>query len=48
MAKLTIEDLRFMTIGMCLDHIEEYGELINPDSKEKEPKVATQADFDRF
>jgi len=35
-----------MTIGMCLDYIDEYIEMNKPD-KEKSRK-ATQADFDKF
>lgn len=48
LAKLTLEDLQFMTIGMCFDHIAEYAEFVNPESKEKEARVASQADMDRF
>lgn len=48
MAKLTLEDLQFMTIGMCMDHISEYSEMINPKSKEVEVRTADQSDFDSF
>jgi hypothetical protein len=36
-----------MTIGMCLDYIDEYIEMENPKKKKKSRK-ATQADFDAF
>lgn len=44
---LTMDELEIMTIGMCLDYIDEY---IDQQNGEKKPKVrkATQADFDLF
>jgi len=42
-------DLEEMTIGMCLDYIEEYIEMSNPKSKKKvKPRKAKQTDFDSF
>jgi hypothetical protein len=35
-----------MTIGMCLDYMQEYADLENP--KKQKVRKATQADFDRF
>ena len=46
MAKLTIEEMEYMTIGMCLDHIEEYTVFVNP--KMLAPKQATQSDIQRL
>jgi hypothetical protein len=45
--KLSKSDLDCMTIGMCLDYIEEYIELENP-KKKKKPRRAKQSDFDAF
>jgi hypothetical protein len=36
-----------MTIGMCLDYIEEYIEMENP-KKKKRKRKANQSDFDAF
>jgi hypothetical protein len=36
-----------MTIGMCLDYIEEWIEMNNPNKKSK-TKIANQNDFDSF
>jgi hypothetical protein len=44
--KLTNHDLELMTIGMCIDYIEEYIEQSKPAEKRK--RKATQADFDSF
>ncbi|WP_197219470.1 hypothetical protein [Bacillus mycoides] len=44
--KLTKADLEDMTIGMCLDYIDEYLEMQKP-QKEKVRK-ATQEDFNSF
>ena len=38
--------MEFMTIGMCLDHIEEYAVKLNP--KLMAPQQATQADIQRL
>lgn len=44
--KLTNADLEIMTIGMCLDYIEEF---IDQNRTDKEIKrKASQADFDSF
>jgi spore germination protein YaaH len=45
-AKLTHEDMEIMTIGMCLDYIEEYVDMNNP--KKSSNRKATQSDFDSF
>ncbi|ABC61284.1 hypothetical protein [Geobacillus phage GBSV1] len=40
------DDLEEMTIGMCIDYIDEYiREMTNPKERVRE---ATQADFDAF
>jgi hypothetical protein len=44
--KLTLQDLEIMTIGNCLDYIEEFLEQQKP-IKERSRK-ATQTDFDNF
>lgn len=46
LAKLSIDEMEFMTIGMCLDHIEEYAIAMNP--KLAAPKEATQSDIQRL
>jgi len=43
---LSLDDLEEMSIGMCLDFIEEYIEMQKP-SKDKTRK-ASQKDFDLF
>jgi hypothetical protein len=43
---LTKADLEDMTIGMCLDYVEEYIERNKP--KKHQIRKATQSDFDRF
>lgn len=40
------EDLEDMTIGMCLDYIEEYIEMNKLDNKKV--RSASQKDFDNF
>lgn len=35
-----------MTIGMCLDYMEEYVDLNNP--KKQKVRKATQSDYDNF
>jgi hypothetical protein len=40
------DDLEIMTIGMCLDYIEEYIKRHKP--KEQKVRKATQSDFDSF
>lgn len=37
-----------MTIGMCLDYIDEHIEISNPKSKKKRTRKANQFDFDSF
>jgi hypothetical protein len=44
--KLTRMDLDDMSIGMCLDYINEYVELQKPE--EEKVRTATQNDFDAF
>lgn len=45
-AKLNNEDMEIMTIGMCLDYIEEYVDMNNP--KKVKNRKASQSDFDAF
>jgi len=45
--KLTKEDLEIMTIGNCLDYVQEYIDSQNP-KKAKITRKAKQADFDSF
>ncbi|KGR88727.1 hypothetical protein CD32_01295 [Lysinibacillus odysseyi 34hs-1 = NBRC 100172] len=47
-ARLDHEDLDSMTMGMVLDHIDEYFEMKNPKKKKKAVRKASQADFDSF
>lgn len=44
--KLTQSDLEYMTVGNCLDYIDEYIKQINPDKNKV--RKATQDDFDNF
>ncbi|RPJ97292.1 hypothetical protein CW357_01095 [Rummeliibacillus sp. TYF005] len=45
--KLEHADMELMTIGMCLDYIDEYNEIHNPkEQKENKPRKATQADIE--
>lgn len=38
-----------MTIGMCLDYVDEYVEMTNPKKKKKaKVRKANQDDFDKF
>lgn len=48
LAGLTFQDLDEMTIGMCLDFIDEYIQFTTPKKKKKKAKKATQKDFDAF
>lgn len=45
---LTSSDLKDMTVGMCLDYIEEYLDMHNPKREKKRVRKATQSDFDNF
>lgn len=45
---LTRSDLEDMTIGMCLDHINEHVELMRPDEDKPKLRKANQSDFDNF
>lgn len=45
--KLDSNDLEEMTIGSCLDYIDEYIIKKNPDKK-SEVRQANQEDYDRF
>ncbi|MGG4180791.1 hypothetical protein ABEW03_16030 [Virgibacillus pantothenticus] len=47
MVGLTLEDLEIMTIGECLDYVENYVNIKNGKQEEK-IKQATQDDFDSF
>jgi len=44
--KLTRADLEDMTIGMCLDYIDEYLEMQKP--PQEKTRKATQEDFNSF
>ena len=44
---LTMEDMEYMTIGECLDYVEEYIDIKNGKREEKARKP-TQDDFDSF
>lgn len=47
--KLSMEDLEVMTIGDCIDYIDTYITMKNPDeSKKSNVRQATQTDFDNF
>lgn len=47
--KLSTEDLEHMTIGNCIDYIEEYISMKDTDKKKSNAvREATQADFDNF
>lgn len=46
--KLSNDDLENMTIGMCLDYIDEYVEQKDPNKKSEKVRQATQDDFDNF
>lgn len=37
-----------MTIGMCLDYIDEYVDLNNPKKQQSKSRKASQKDFDAF
>mgnify|MGYP001206612361 CR=1 FL=1 len=45
-AGLTVDDMDCLTIGMCLDYIQEYFDIKHP-NKNKARK-AKQSDFDAF
>lgn len=44
---LTLDEMELMTVGMCLDFIDEFIEQQNLNGKEK-VRRATQEDFDNF
>lgn len=44
--QLAKEDLEIMTVGMCLDYIQEYVNSRNPEKARK--RKATQEDFNAF
>lgn len=46
-SKLSIQEMDYMTIGMCMDYAYEYFESLNPKKKQTTRK-ASQSDFDRF
>lgn len=37
-----------MTIGDCLDYIDEYVEMQNPQKEKENKRKATQSDYDAF
>lgn len=41
------DDLEYMTLGMCLDYIDEFIEQTNP-NRENPARKASQVDFDSF
>lgn len=45
-AQLTLADLEIMSIGNCLDYVQEWVEAHNPNKKRV--RKARQADFDNF
>lgn len=46
---LTLRDFDSMTIGQIVDYCKTYNDLNkSPEEKEKEPRKASQKDFDRF
>ena len=45
-SKLSIDDMKYLSIVMCLDYIDEYFDTL--DSKKAKPKKASQTDFDSF
>lgn len=45
--QLTLADLELMTVGMCLDYIQEYLIALKNQNKPRKRK-ATQNDFDSF
>lgn len=45
--EIGLGEMELMTVGMCLDYIDEYIEQQNPTKKEK-VRRATQDDFDNF
>ncbi|MCF3941566.1 hypothetical protein LZD48_00175 [Oceanobacillus sp. APA_J-2(6-2)] len=47
MVGLTLEDLDMMTIGECLDYVENYVDIKSGKQEEK-TRRATQDDFDSF
>lgn len=47
MVGLTLEDMEIMTIGECLDYVENYVDIKNGKQEEK-VRNANQDDFDSF
>lgn len=47
LVNLTLDDMEYMTIGQCLDYVDEYFRLKNGDKEEK-VRDAKQSDFDAF
>lgn len=45
-AQLTLPDLEIMSVGNCLDYVQEWIDVHNP--KKERKRKATQADFDNF
>lgn len=44
---LSLDDMEYMTIGQCLDYVDEYFRIKNGDKEVKE-RNAKQSDFDAF
>ena len=44
--KLTVDDMEYMTVGMCLDYISEYFDSM--DTTKPKKRKAEQTDFDSF
>ena len=44
--KLTVDDMEYMTVGMCLDYISEYFDVM--DTSKPKVRKASQEDFDSF
>lgn len=47
-ADLDFIDMDEMTIGMCLDYVEEYVEIHDPKRSKSRSRRATQVDYDSF
>ena len=45
-SKLSIDDMKYLSIGMCLDYIDEYFDSL--DTKKSKKRKANQDDFNSF
>lgn len=43
-----MDDMESMTVGMCLDYIDEYFDSLDPKKKKMNKRKANQSDFDSF